>query len=265
MISSPIIKTIEAIVLIELKEKLEPNICSGQTGFISKLGTQVNILRLIGKIIDIREHPNFKSGNWFTFFIDFKSAFDRVDHKILINKLQNSGISERTISIIKMLYNSYHFSLPGDIPRKVNSGVAQGSLVSPLLYNWYVNELILDLSGKMGVDFTFAYADDIAIICLGHSEIRKAISTIERWGSRNGAILNKKKCGILPIRKREATHSTKKEFEGINQYKYLGIPLDPALTLKNLIPLMKTKIKKFTQRIGFLYHTIVGTKTKLSL
>jgi len=267
MISSPIIKLIEAIALRELKDRLEPQIGAAQTGFISGHGTQVHMLRLIGKILDIREGPRFRSGNWFAFFVDFKSAFDRVDHIILFDKLRGSGVSERTIGILKLLYNSYHFSFLGDKPRKVNSGVAQGSLVSPLLYDWYVNDLVLDLSRQFGMDYTFAYADDIALLCLGYSEVRQAISMIEGWGVRNGALLNRRKCGVLPLRLREAT-LPKKDLEGIpfvRQYKYLGIPLDSALTLKHLVPLIKSKVRKFTARIGLILRDVVGTKTKLDL
>ena len=267
MITSPLVKLIESIALTELKSKLEPAITVAQTGFISKLGTQVHILRLLGRIIDIRNSPTYKSGNWLTFFIDFKSAFDKVDHQILFRKLQESGISQRTINILKLLYNSYHFSLMDSNPSKINSGVAQGSLVSPLLYDWYVNDLVSHLSEKLGVDHTFAYADDIALLCLGYSDVRAALSAIESWCVKNGALLNKKKCGILPVRKKE-TNSNRREIEGIPvvlDYKYLGIPLDSALTLKHSFALVKSRVKKFNQRIGLVLQNIVGTATKLSL
>ncbi len=71
-------------------------------------------------------------------FIDFKTAFDRVDHKTLMEKLEKAGVKKNTLNVVKLLYNSYHFTLPGDVPKKVNSGVAQGSLISPILYCWYV-------------------------------------------------------------------------------------------------------------------------------
>jgi hypothetical protein len=120
------------------------------------------------------------------------------------------------------------------------------------LYNWYVNDLICSLSSQFGIEYTFAYADDIALLCLGHSEIRSAVSLIEDWSIANGAQLNKAKCGILPIRKREAP-SSRKELEGIpfvQTYKYLGVPLDSSMTLKHLASYMKSKMKKFSQRIG---------------
>jgi len=133
MISSPIMKLIEAVALRDLKEKLEPKIAAPQVGFLSRLSTQTHLLRLVGKIIDLKASPRFSTGSWFILFIDFKAAFDRVNHNILFNKFAGTGIKERTFSIMKLLYNSYHFTLPGDKPSKINSGVAQGSLISPLL------------------------------------------------------------------------------------------------------------------------------------
>ena len=121
----------------------------------------------------------------------FKSAFGRIDHLVLFRKLQDSGVSQRTVNILKLLYNSYHFSLMESSPNKINLGVAQGSLVSPLLYDWYVNDLVSKLSAQLGTQNTFAYADDVALLCLGHSDVRNALHTIDDWYSQNGALLNK--------------------------------------------------------------------------
>jgi len=267
MISSPIVKLIEAIALQELREVIEPKISEARVGFLSGKSTQVHILRLLGKIRDIQANPNFLSGTWFTLFIDFKSAFDRVNHRILFEKLEWSGVSTRTVRILKLLYNSYHFSLLDDVPRRVQSGVAQGSLVSPLLYDWYIDDLISKLVKDLGMESVFAYADDVALICLGYSDIRKALGSIDRWCGENGAVLNKKKCGILPICRKEVIWH-RKELEGVpfvREYKYLGIPLDPALTLKNLVPYLKNKLKKFNSRIGMVLHSVVCTKTKYEL
>ena len=76
-----------------------------------------------------------------------------------------------------MLYNSYHFSVGGSRPQRVKLGVAQGSLVSPLLYNWYV-DILAELFDTSKV---FAYADDTAILCLGINDIRRAVSRIKEW------------------------------------------------------------------------------------
>jgi len=200
-------------------------------------------------------------------FIDFKAAFDRVDHNVLLRKLEVSGVKLRTLNIIKLLYNSYHFTLPGGTPNPVNSGVAQGSLISPILYDWYVNDLVRALSVEFGQDSTYAYADDIAVLCLGNSEVRKALSATESWAASNGAQINKRKCGLLRITKRETPIGIK-ELEGIpilHEYKYLGLPLDQSFTLKFLVEIVKRKTKAFMSRVGIIPHSIVGLTVKLNL
>ena len=267
MISSPIVKVIEAIALEDLKRVLEPRIDLAQVGFLPALNTQTQILRLVGKVIDLRESPLFRSGCWFILFVDFKAAFDKVNHAVLFRKLAGSGVQERTVNILKVLYNSYHFTLPGDIPQRVNNGVAQGSLVSPLLYDWYVNDLISELSKQFGQDRTFAYADDVAVLCLGLSDIRLTLQRIDQWAETNGAQVNRRKCGILKITKRE-TPNRREVLEGVpfvQVYKYLGVPLDESLSLKHLVPHIKKKVAAFCARIHLVLHTLVGLKTKLDL
>ncbi len=83
MTSSPIVKVIEEVVLRELKEILEPRIAKNQVGFLSGQSTQVHILRLLGKIQDVKTGPYFRCGSWLCLFVDFRSAFDKVDHEIL--------------------------------------------------------------------------------------------------------------------------------------------------------------------------------------
>ena len=267
MISSPIMKLIESIALNELKEKLEGRITKSQVGFLPKLGTQVHLVRMLGRIRDIQSSPDFKPLRWHVLFIDFKSAFDKVNHSILFTKLQAENISSRTLDILRVLYNSYHFTLPRDQPHKINSGVAQGSLVSPLLFDLYVNDLIEGLSTEFGQQNVFAYADDVAVLCLGYSDVRSALSLVERWSSANSMELNKKKCGILSVCKK-STPLRRKEIAGVPfvaEYKYLGVPLDQALTLKHLLAHVKKKTKRFSLRIRTILHTVVGAKAKLNL
>lgn len=60
---------------------------------------------------DIQANPQFTANKWRVLFIDFRAAFDRVDHVILFQKLSTSQVTNRTINILKMLYNNYHFTI----------------------------------------------------------------------------------------------------------------------------------------------------------
>ncbi len=51
----------------------------------------------------------------------------------------------------------------------------------------------------------------------------------------------------------------------VKQYKYSGVPLDQSLTLKNLVPIMKTRVKKFNTRIGYIMNNTVSLKARLNL
>lgn len=105
MIAGPIIKLIEGIVLSDLRATLEPLIESAQVGFLRGLITQTHLLRMIGKAIDHKRSSMFSSGAWLILFLDFQAAFDQVDQSILLKKLELTGVKERTLNIIRLLYN----------------------------------------------------------------------------------------------------------------------------------------------------------------
>jgi len=71
MISSPVVKVIEAIALGDLKDKLEKKISKAQVGFLPKLGTQVHILRLLGRVQDIQDSFSSRLGNGEFFILIF--------------------------------------------------------------------------------------------------------------------------------------------------------------------------------------------------
>ena len=162
-----------------------------QTGFTSGLDTNVNLLRLITDALDLKKTSNCKKNN--ILFIDFKSAFDNVNRDILFKKLRKQGFSDNWVNTLEILYSSITIrNLHPSI------GVLQGSILSPMLFNRYVDDLITDLCEKFQ---TYAYADDISVLCENMIETKRAIRYIEKWGKKNELNLNKKKCGIMFFRK----------------------------------------------------------------
>ena len=106
-ITSPIYKILDSILNArlwkELKEGKNSKINAQQTGFRAAIGTEVNILRIIGQIQHNRKQKG-KEDIW-TLFMDLKSAFDKVDHRILMKKLRDMSISEELVNTIEWLYS----------------------------------------------------------------------------------------------------------------------------------------------------------------
>ena len=124
-----------------MKKKL---INKKQIGFIKGCGTELNLLRLRQRVYDIKKVKNCFPK--YLLFIDLKNAYDKVDHKRLFNKLTILGISKEIIGTIKLLYSRAKLKISNNNECiNVNNGVLQGSLISPMLFDLYINDLINEL------------------------------------------------------------------------------------------------------------------------
>lgn len=113
----------------------------------------------------------------FLTLIDFKSAFDLVDHELLLKILKEEGLDENSLNIVAFLYNHYYFSVDGVRRYKISRGCVQGFLLSPFLFVLYINPLLKKLEELNGRNSTFAYADDVSFISLGPREVERSIAT----------------------------------------------------------------------------------------
>ena len=109
-----------------------------QAGFRPKRGCADNVYKL-NSIIQLKlSDPRRKL---FAVFVDFKRAFDLVDHTILLTKLYRIGVSSKIIKIIKALYDSavIQIKAPDKLTDsvKITKGVLQGEIISPLLFSFF--------------------------------------------------------------------------------------------------------------------------------
>ena len=133
----------------------------------------MNILR-VREIL--REKRKQKKG-W-ALFIDLKSAFDKINHEYLFEEMLMHGIDSNLVETIKWMYQETEFQV-GDHGVKIGSGVIQGGVLSPLLFNIAFNSLLKKLKDN-GMEIA-AYADDLVIMENGTKNLKRAINIVEMW------------------------------------------------------------------------------------
>ena len=142
-----------------------------------------------------------------TIFMDLSKAFDCINHVLLLAKLKAYGFSENTLKLmcsyskdrrqaVKMNYNFCSY-------KKVQAVVPQGSIDDPLLFNLFINDLVLFLSET----FLSNYADDNNLYSIGRElniikeKLRKNFKVVTDWFSENYMSLNPTKCDYIYLGK----------------------------------------------------------------
>lgn len=272
-IGSPILKALEARFLPPLKKYLRERLDRAQTGFVDGMGIFVNLRRAVNRI----QLRTGRKGNQVCYglFVDFSNAYNMVPHKLLFEKLRSKKVlHDIEIDYLEQIYSRLRIRVGKHIICP-NRGVAQGSILSPALFNIFIEDLSQELQMKAGInieDLLF-YADDLLTICTSPEQLRTAIQVIKEWSKNNGMLLNESKSGIVVFANRNSKTipwmrnsklnngkqneqaiwmPTKTEFEGIpicNKYKYLGTWLDNKLTVQNQISHIKKKAGHVISRL----------------
>ena len=118
-------------------------------------------------------------------YLDFMKAFDSVPHKRLLSKLASYGIKGKTLDIINAFLCNRQFVVRiGDTTSKgykVRSGVPQGTILGPLLFLIYIN----DLPDGIGC-FSFLFADDLKLLIekSNRTMVQKDLNYLTEWQNR---------------------------------------------------------------------------------
>jgi hypothetical protein len=163
--------------------------------------------------------------------VDFRKAFDLVDHNILLNKLKLYKCSNQTLNWFKSyLLDRKQSVLIHEAKSKhstVESGVPQGSILGPLLFLLFINDLSLTLRNT--ITNTDMYADDTTICDIHESKevieknLQSALVLLSEWCAQNGMVLNTSKTKVLLI----TTPHKRGKNENYNlNLKYKDIPLE---------------------------------------
>ena len=191
-LTSIILKTMEKIIKRELEQFLhERGILSpSQHGFVKGRSCLTNLILTREAWAEARDHRTPVD----TIFFDFAKAFDRIDHWKLLQRLRSYGIGSPLLGWIKCFLTERRWAVRvnGTLSewRQATSGVPQGSVLGPLLFLIYVNDITRTLSSPC-----LMFADDLKlwreIRCANdHDELQRDIDTINTWALLNDLPLN---------------------------------------------------------------------------
>ena len=176
----------------------------------------------------------------FACFLDIRKAFDRVNHWTLLHKLLKADVSTFIIRFLMTWFDIQIYCIQwGEFVSSefnVHNGVRQGGILSPYLFNFYINDLNKELSEAgvgctlNGVPFNnFSYADDMCIISPSVAGLRKLLSICELFASEHDILFNIKKsvCMIFKTKCLKIYNTPKFYLNGnllefVDEFRYLG-------------------------------------------
>lgn len=271
-------KVLEKIASNQIKNYLETNklFAKEQFGFRSAHNTSLAIANFVDQITSALDGSQSTLG----VFCDLAKAFDCVQHDILLEKLKYYNFSESAVSWIKSyLSNRYQRTIIFKNNVKYTSnwnqlkfGVPQGSILGPLLFLLYINDLPVSVSPKLVL-----YADDTTAILKANSNqdvkeiFQCALAELQNWFSANGLRLNNSKTQIVKFQTAQNKELFEKNisfnensFPVSKSVNFLGVEIDSQLNWKANISKIIKKLNSICFQMIVL-REVIETQTKLML
>lgn len=230
---SHVLKIFLRIIHTRIYKKCEYQLDETQFGFRSGLGTREALFGLNVLTQRCRD----MNVNVIACFIDYRKAFDCINHQKLIEILKTTGIDREEIRLITNLYWEQNavVRIEGTYSDaiKIKRGVRQGCVLSPLLFNIYSEAIFREaLEGiECGVKVNgrlinnIRYADDTVVLAENEQDLQRLLNQIVRHSEHYGLLINTTKTKIMAFTKKPVQAHLVIDgdlVEQVSTYKYLG-------------------------------------------
>ena len=202
-LTSHLIKIFERVIRQKLVAYLETNnlLSKNQHGFRKGRSCLTHLLKHVDDVIQSMLNGNEHD----VVYLDFAKAFDKVDHEILLNKLKAFGITGKLFSWIKQfLVDRNQFVTVNGVKSFlafVISGVPQGSVLGPILFIIYID----DLKDCLNSSSASSFADDTRLSkeissCEDTALLQDDLDSVVKWAEHNNMALHEDKFELLTYR-----------------------------------------------------------------
>eukprot|EP00116_Pleurobrachia_bachei_P002029 sb/3462291/ len=256
-----ILKINERLIYWNLeKGNIDSKLDKRQYGFRKSSSTEAALHNIVHKIEKRIKKKQYALG----VFLDVEGAFDKISFEAIQRGLINKGIEPKTINWIMDMTTTRSLRIEHKsehIIFQIKRGVAQGGILSPLIWNIVLDSL-LQSTAKDAPAYIQAFADDLISLAEGENldiireRTQKTLNHINRWCKEQGLSLSAIKTTMIMFTKNTKWELKPIEIEGTEiklseSTKFLGVTLDNKLkfnihvdniTKQARINLMKTNI-----------------------
>ena len=266
-LTSQVCKVLEAIVRKHIIEHLESNdiLSDKQHGFREGRSCLTNLLELMESWTQILDEDDGID----VAYLDFRKAFDLVSHPHLIYKMSKYGIKNHVLNWVKAFLGgrTQRVLIRGTASEsfEVTSGVPQGSVLGPILFLIFINDLPLEIISPLSL-----FADDTKIFTRIISEMSKTrrrgsngsqvlqrdLNRVMEWANKWKMEFNVDKCKVMHLGRLNPKHTYTmggKDLTVTSQEKDLGVTFDDRLEFDKHITGIVNKANSMLGmiRIGF--------------